>query len=110
MKLPAASQPRFCLQSKMTDSFIDIREERFMRILWGEGAGKVEEIWSGGSHTHDWAKEQVIYNIWEPHQDAFHRKLGHYSAQTCNRQYMENSLQSWVYALQRTPTSTTKDF
>ncbi|KAF9082447.1 hypothetical protein BGX23_012457 [Mortierella sp. AD031] len=59
MKLPAASRPRFCLQPKMTDSFIDIREEGLMRILWGKDAGQVGQIWSGGSHTHDWAKEQV---------------------------------------------------
>ncbi|KAG0353238.1 hypothetical protein BGX24_007307, partial [Mortierella sp. AD032] len=51
-------KPRFCIQSKMTDSFIDIREEGLMRILWGRDAGQVGLIWSGGSHTHDWAKQQ----------------------------------------------------
>ncbi|KAK3846473.1 MAG: hypothetical protein J3R72DRAFT_486735 [Linnemannia gamsii] len=59
MKLPVANRPRFCIQSKMTDSFIDIREEGLMRILWGRDAGQVGLIWSGGSHTHDWAKQQV---------------------------------------------------
>jgi hypothetical protein len=42
----------------MTDSFIDIREEGLMRILWGKDAGPVGLIWSGGSHTHNWAKQQ----------------------------------------------------
>ncbi|KAF8932755.1 hypothetical protein BGZ58_006833 [Dissophora ornata] len=44
---------------KMTDSFVDIREEGLMRILWRKDAGQVGQIWSNGTHTHDWAKEQV---------------------------------------------------
>ncbi|KAG9073275.1 hypothetical protein KI688_001067 [Linnemannia hyalina] len=59
MALPAANRPRFCTQSKMADSFIDIREEGLMRILWGRDAGQVGLIWSGSPHSHDWANLQV---------------------------------------------------
>ncbi|GJJ78229.1 hypothetical protein EMPS_10588 [Entomortierella parvispora] len=58
-KLPTPSQPQFCIQPKMTDSFIDIREEGLMRILWGRDAGSVGEIWEGGTHSHQWAKSQL---------------------------------------------------
>ncbi|KAF8945734.1 hypothetical protein BGZ47_002069 [Haplosporangium gracile] len=53
IKLSAANRPRLCIQSKMTDNFIDIREEGLKRILWRRVAGQVRLIWSGGSHTHD---------------------------------------------------------
>ncbi|KAF9910422.1 hypothetical protein EC991_006689 [Linnemannia zychae] len=56
MKLPAANRPRFCIQSKMTDSFIDIREETLFRILWRK---KSDTIWGGSTHNFDWAKRQV---------------------------------------------------
>ncbi|KAF9546436.1 hypothetical protein EC957_009785 [Mortierella hygrophila] len=51
--------PCFCTQSKMTDSFTDIKEEELMCILWGRVPGQVGLIWSGSSHTHDWANLQV---------------------------------------------------
>ncbi|KAF9906551.1 hypothetical protein EC991_000493 [Linnemannia zychae] len=56
MKLLAANRPRFCIQSKMTDSFIDIREETLFRILWRK---KSDTIWGGSTYDFDWAKEQV---------------------------------------------------
>lgn len=58
-KLPSTSLPQFCIQPKMTDSFIDIREEGLMRILWGREAGPVAEIWGGGPNSLQWAKTQV---------------------------------------------------
>lgn len=59
MKLPAANRPRFCIQSKMTDGFIDISENELKSILWGQEAGQVRSIWSGGTYTSKWAAQQV---------------------------------------------------
>lgn len=58
-KLPAAFQPQFCIQPKMSDCFIDIREEALMRILWGREAGPAGEVWEGSEYLHQWAKTQV---------------------------------------------------
>ncbi|KAF9943471.1 hypothetical protein BGZ70_005929, partial [Mortierella alpina] len=59
MRLPVGHQPRFCIQPKMTDSFLDIREESLMRILWGREAGEVGQIWEGSPFTNDWVKNQM---------------------------------------------------
>ncbi|KAG0284117.1 hypothetical protein BGZ97_008299 [Linnemannia gamsii] len=82
IRLPAEHQPRFCIQPKMTDSFIDISEKELKSILWGRcresggalsevdlsqmglevewrdrrDAGPVRSIWRGGRYDSAWAE------------------------------------------------------
>jgi len=55
LRLPSSQRPRFCIQAKMSDAFIDINEEALVALLWGEKAIQLEDVWEDTQYTHIWA-------------------------------------------------------